>query len=50
MGDDPIIHQCLCNSKVILLYSSNIMSKKPSEWFKRADYDMDAAEYMFEGK
>lgn len=26
------------------------MSKKPSEWFKQADYDMDTAEYMFEGK
>ncbi|MEK7842458.1 MAG: HEPN domain-containing protein [Deltaproteobacteria bacterium] len=26
------------------------MSKKPSEWFKQAVYDMDTAEYMFEGK
>lgn len=26
------------------------MSKKPLEWFKQADYDMDTAEYMFEGK
>ncbi|MBI4745855.1 MAG: HEPN domain-containing protein [Deltaproteobacteria bacterium] len=26
------------------------MSKKPSEWFKQADYDMDTADYMFEGK
>lgn len=26
------------------------MSKKASEWFKQAEYDMDTAEYMFEGK
>ena len=26
------------------------MSKKPSEWFKQGDYDMDTAGYMFEGK
>ncbi len=26
------------------------MGKKPSEWFKQADYDMDTADTMFTGK
>ena len=26
------------------------MSKKPAEWRKQSDYDMDTAEFMFRGK